>query len=134
MTDSFEVSAFFPVVSAEQIYNGWLDSAAHTAFTGSPAQIDPHGGGKFTAWDGYISGRTLEAEPFGRIVQAWRTTEFPEGSPDSRLEILFEDLDSGAKITLIHTDIPEGQGDNYRQGWAEYYFEPMGRYFSTQSR
>lgn len=134
MTDSLEVSKFFPEVSAKQLYNAWLDSEAHSAFTGSPAQINPDIGSEFTAWDGYISGRTLEAEPFQRIVQAWRTTEFPEDSPDSRLEILIEDMDNGVQVTLVHSGIPAGQGENYRQGWGEYYFDPMQRYFSTKQR
>ena len=134
MAESFEISTFFPAISAEQIYKAWLDSEEHSAFTGSPAQINPGVGGKFTAWDGYIYGKTLEAEPFRRILQAWRTTEFPEHSPDSQLEILIEEVDNGGKVTLIHTDIPDGQGDDYRQGWEEYYFKPMQRYFSAEQR
>ena len=112
MAESFEVSTFFPTISAERIYRSWLDSDEHSAFTGSPAQIDPGVGGKFTAWDGYINGKTLKAEPFQRIVQAWRTTEFPEQTPDSQLEILVEEVDGGAKVTLIHTDIPDGQAED----------------------
>jgi activator of HSP90 ATPase len=131
MTESFEISAVFPDVSAEQIYRSWLNSKAHSSFTGSPAQIDGRIGGMFTAWDGYISGRTLEMEPYRRILQAWRTTEFPEDSPDSRLEIIIEEAKGGTKITLRHTEIPAGQGDNYREGWEEYYFLPMVGFFSA---
>jgi activator of HSP90 ATPase len=134
MAESFEISTFFPTISAERIYHSWLDSDEHSAFTGSPAQFDPGVGGKFTAWDGYIYGKTLKTEPFQRILQAWRTTEFPEQSPDSQLEILIEGVDGGAKVTLIHTDFPDGQGGDYRQGWEEYYFEPMQRYFSAEQR
>ena len=132
MAESFEVLTFFPSITAQQMYNAWLDSETHSAFTGSPAQIDPQVGGQFTAWDGYIQGQTLETEPFRRILQAWRTTEFPEGSPDSRLEILIEEVNDGVQITLVHSDIPEGQGEDYRQGWSEYYFDPMGRYYSAE--
>ena len=64
MTEAFEVSAFFPGQTAEKIYNAWLDSQAHTAMTGAPAEIDPVVGGKFTAWDRYIQGKTLAAEPY----------------------------------------------------------------------
>ena len=131
MTDSFEISVIIPAVTSQQIYEAWLDSAAHTAFTGSPARIDRQGAAEFTAWDGYISGKTLQAEPFHRILQSWRTTGFPAGSPDSQLEILIEDLDSGAQVTLVHSGIPVGQGKDYLQGWDEYYFEPMKRYFSA---
>jgi activator of HSP90 ATPase len=132
MAESFEVFTFFRGITAQQLYNAWLDSQAHSAMTGSPAEVDPVVGGSFSAWDGYIQGQTLETEPFQRIVQAWRTTEFPEGSPDSRLEILIEGADNGVQFTLVHSGIPEGQSEDYRQGWSEYYFDPMGRYFSAE--
>ena len=130
MLESFEISAFFPARSPQEIYTAWLDGQAHSAMTGSPAQVDPAVGGQFSAWDGYIQGQTLETERYRRILQAWRTTEFPEDSPDSRLEILIEGVDGGAQVTLLHSEIPHGQGEDYRQGWAEFYFEPMGDYFS----
>ena len=96
--------------------------------TGNPAHV----GGKFKAWDGYIFGSTLELEPDQRIVQAWRTSEFPDNAPDSRLEILLEKVTEGTKVTLIHNDMPEDQIDSYRQGWEDFYFKPMKEYFSKQ--
>jgi activator of HSP90 ATPase len=117
----------------ERLYGAWLDSAAHSAFTGSPAQIDPQIGGRFSAWGGYIEGTTLELEPYRRIVQTWRTTEFPEGSADSRLEVLLEEAGLGqTRLTLLHSEIPEGQGQGYLQGWEEFYFQPMLANFSGQ--
>lgn len=131
MADYFEVSAFFPNVSAKQLFMSWLDSEDHSAFTGSPAKIDGGINGQFTAWDGYISGRTLELEPHQRIVQSWRTTQFPNDSPDSRLEVTLHEADDGTFITLHHTNIPTGQGEDYRTGWEEYYFKPMRAFFSA---
>ncbi len=129
MQESIECSIVLPV-SVEQLYRAWLDSAAHSSFTGSPADIDPRVGGRFTAWDGYIEGVTLEMEPYRRILQAWRTSEFPEGSPDSRLEILLEDAgQSQTRLALLHSEIPDGQGLSYLQGWEDYYFQPMQEYF-----
>lgn len=99
--------------------------------TGNPANVDGKVGGKFSAWDGYIFGSTLEFEPNQRIVQAWRTTEFPDNAPDSRLEILFEEAAKGTKVTLIHSNMPADQVDSYRQGWEDFYFKPMKEYFAT---
>jgi activator of HSP90 ATPase len=75
-------------------------------------------------------GKNLELEPPRRILQSWRTTEFPEGAPDSMLEILIEPDGDGSKLTLIHTEIPEGQSEDYKQGWKDYYFALMKAYFS----
>lgn len=127
-TESLQLSWTLPVPPAE-VYRAWLDSEAHGRFTGSKAQVEPGVGGQFSAWDGYIQGRTLELEPERRIVQAWRTAEFPEGSDDSRLELLLEPAAEGTCITLVHTEIPEGQGSSYRKGWGEFYATPMARYF-----
>ena len=126
--ESFTVSTTLPA-TPEDIYNAWLSSEGHTAMTGSPAEVVPEIGGAFKAWDGYIWGKTLEMEQHHRIVQAWRTSQFPEESPDSRVEILLENVGDSTKITLKHTEIPDGQGEGYKQGWEDFYFTPMLKYF-----
>jgi len=128
MPEEFSMSTVLKA-EAEKIYRAWLSTKGHTAMTGSPAKVEAKVGGLFTAWDGYISGKTLELKPYTRFVQAWRTTEFPEDSPDSRVEVLLEAAKDGTKLTLKHTNIPEGQADGYKKGWKEFYFEPMKKYF-----
>lgn len=128
--ESFTISTSLPA-SPEDIYNAWLSSEGHSEMTGSPAEVQAEVGGAFKAWEGYIWGKTLEMEPHRRIVQAWRTSEFPEDSPDSRVKILLEEDDTGTKITLKHTHIPDAQGERYKQGWDDFYFTPMRKYFST---
>jgi activator of HSP90 ATPase len=119
-------------VTPEILYHDWLDSNSHSQFTGAAAQIAPEVGGAFTAWDGYISGTTIELESPRRILQQWRTTEFPSDSPDSILEILFIPTDLGTRLILNHSNIPDGQGDSYFTGWQDYYFEPMLEYYKQK--
>ncbi len=129
MQNEFTISTVLPA-PPETVFRAWLSSEGHAAMTGSPARIEPRVGGAFTAWDGYISGRTAALKPYTRIVQDWRTTEFPDGSPDSRLELVLEPVEGGTKLTLTHSNIPEGQADSYKDGWDESYFTPMKEYFS----
>lgn len=129
MKNGFKLSAVIPAAPAE-IYKAWLNTKGHTAMTGSTAKVDGRIGGKFTAWDGYIFGSTLELIPDQFIVQAWRTSEFPDEAPDSLVEISFKETKGGTKLTLTHSQIPEGQADSYRQGWEDFYFTPMQAYFS----
>ena len=129
MTESIEVSTIL-AASPERVYKAWMDSKEHGLFTAEIVEIDPNPGGCFTAGSGYIEGTTLELEPYRRILQAWRTTEFPEDSPDSVLELLFEAAPGGTLLTLKQSKIPDGQGESYRQGWIEFYFTPMEKYFS----
>ena len=131
MSDSLKLSTTL-AAAPQRVYRAWLDGSEHAAFTGGAAKVDPRVGGSFTAWDGYIHGTTLELEPERRIVQAWRTTEFPDDSPDSRLVVLLEAVPEGTRLTLLHTRVPAGQGEGYRQGWEDYYFAPMREYFRAQ--
>lgn len=128
MKNGFTLSEVFNAKPSE-IYSAWLASDGHSAITGSPANVDGKVGGKFSAWDGYIFGSTLELTPDQRIVQAWRTSEFPDDAPDSRIEILLEEVTGGTKVTLTHSDMPEDQVESYRQGWEDFYFKPMREYF-----
>lgn len=128
MEPRIKISANFPV-SAKKLYDAWLSSRVHSDFTGAKAQIDPRQGSSFSISNGYITGSNLTLQPYGRIVQHWRTTEFPEGSPDSKLEVLFEKHNSGTKLTIIHTQLPSGDEKKYEKGWKDHYIKPMKLYF-----
>jgi activator of HSP90 ATPase len=132
MTEELKLTAIIPA-SPKEIYEAWMNSKKHSAMTGSEAKVDPRVDGVFTAWDEYIEGKTLKLELNQRIVQKWRTTEFPEDAPDSNIELILEKTEDGTRLTLIHTDIPAGQSDNYKQGWDDFYFVPMRSYFEKSS-
>ncbi len=129
-TESFELHITL-ATPPDQVFEAWLDDEEHSAFTGGEARIDPEVGGAFTAWDGYIEGRTLIKEPPRRIVQSWRTSDFAADDADSQIELIFDDDGKGGtKLTLRHSAIPEGQSARYEQGWREFYFDTMVEYFS----
>jgi len=131
MATSFTISTILPA-EAKAIYHAWLDSREHAAFTGSAAQIEPNVGGTFRVWDGYITGQTIVLEPYSRIIQSWRTTEFPPHAPDSRVEIALKSAPGGTKLTLKHSQIPEGQAEDYKKGWKDFYFSPLAAYFHQE--
>jgi uncharacterized protein YndB with AHSA1/START domain len=130
MSDSIEL---FTVLAAppERVYRAWMDSADHAAFVRGQAEIDARVGGEYRIFDGYITGKTTVLEPPRRVVQTWRTTEFPEESPDSILEVLFDAAGSGCRLTLKHREIPDGQGPKYEEGWKEHYFPGMQDFFGA---
>ncbi len=112
---------------AKRLYQAWLYSEQHSKMTGAEATCSDIEGEAFTAWDGYISGVNIELNENQRIVQTFRTTEFPEDEGDSKIEITLSEMDGKCEFTLMHTNIPEGQSD-YKKGWIEHYFEPMAEY------
>jgi uncharacterized protein YndB with AHSA1/START domain len=130
MTNSLHLKTTIPAATIQQVYEAWMDSRKHADFTGDQADIQPEVGGSFTIGGGYITGQNLELEPYRRIVQAWRTTEFPDAAPDSWLEVILEDTPEGCSLILNQKNLPEDQVDSYRDGWQEYYFEPLQKYFA----
>jgi uncharacterized protein YndB with AHSA1/START domain len=127
--ESFSVSEVIPA-PPDQIYSAWLDTATHSAFTGEEAMVEPFVGGRHTAFGGYSEGTTLELHPGRRIVQTWRSKDFPEGSPDSRLEVTLEETLGGTMVTILHSEIPTGQGEQYREGWVKYYLQALKDFFA----
>jgi uncharacterized protein YndB with AHSA1/START domain len=128
MAYEFTIADVLPA-TPQAVYDAWMSDDGHTEMTGGTAEIDPRVGGDFTAWDGYITGRTLALEPGRRIVQAWRSSDFEDADPDSQIEVLLAAVPEGTEITLRHTAIPDGQS-GYEQGWRENYFDPMRDYFA----
>lgn len=129
--DSFIISSIFPVKS-DLLYRAFLDSKTHSEFTGSPAQVDDKIGGVFTAWDGYISGTIIGLEENKSIKQKWRTTDFDDDDEDSLLEIDFIEEKGRTTVVLKHSNLPEGTGDEYRQGWEDFYLTPLKEYFEKK--
>ncbi len=128
MSDSIKLSVTLSA-TPRVVYEAWLDSEKHSEFTGSKAEIQRKVGTNFTAEDGYIQGMNLTLYRFKKIIQTWRTTDFPEGSEDSNLEVNLDLVKNGTKLTIIHTNLPEGDGLKYRKTWRENYFTPMKEYF-----
>lgn len=115
--------------TAKEIYTSWLDSEGHTNMTGGEATMSDKIGEGFTAWDGYIKGKNIALEPYKRILQSWRTSQFEENEKDAQLEVLLNETDGQTELTLIHTNVPES-GEHYKKGWDDHYFQPMKTYFS----
>jgi activator of HSP90 ATPase len=118
-----------PNSSPEKVYKAFLSSKEHAEFTGSPARINAKTGAKFTVWDGYVTGRNISLVKGKKIEQEWRTTEFPEGYPDSLLKISLKKKGDGTELTMIQSKVPASQVKRYDEGWYESYWNPLKAYF-----
>lgn len=114
----------------EKVYEAFMNARIHSEFTGSKATCEPVVGGRFTAWDGYISGKNIELEQGKKIVQEWKTTEWPTGYSPSRFELTLKKVKNGTKIIMVHSNVPEEQAAELAKGWNEFYWTPLKEYFS----
>lgn len=129
MKNKIKLSCVLPV-KKDVVYKAWLSSKEHSAFTGSAAKMSAKVGGAYSAYNGYINGKNLKLEPNKYILQSWHASDFTEDAEDSMLEVLLEANPKGSKLTLIHSGLPESRMDEFKQGWKDFYFKPMKKYFS----
>jgi activator of HSP90 ATPase len=120
-----------PDATPLDVFRAFTSSKIHSEVTGSPAKVNARIGGKFTAWDGYITGKNLKLVKGKKIVQEWRTTEWPsESTHPSILDISLKQTAKGTQLKMIHSKIPSKKlARDYDAGWYSSYWNPMKRYF-----
>jgi len=118
----------------DTLFDMYLDAAEHAAFTGLPVTLAPHAGGAFSAFDGMLSGKILHIEPKTLIVQTWRSGNWPLTAMDSVLTLSFWPADDGARIELVHANVPEEDFAGVSQGWEKYYWRPWHDYLIGKSQ
>lgn len=116
-----------------RLFKAWLSAKEHAAFTGQAAEVEPRAGTRHAAWGGYIHGWTLSVDADERrFVQAWRTTDFASGDPDSVVTVTVTRSKNGARVEIVHADLPEGSGARYQKGWEDFYLDPLRKYFALE--
>jgi activator of HSP90 ATPase len=112
----------------DKLFDMYLDPVVHAAFTGLPVTLETHAGGAFRAFDGMLSGKILHIEPKTLIVQTWRSGNWPLTAMDSVLTLSFWPAQDGARIELVHANVPEEDFAGVSQGWEKYYWTPWHDY------
>ncbi len=133
MARTISLAASMPV-DPELLYDMYLDSHRHSAFTGSPVTIDSKPGSPFQAFDGALRGTILHTQPRRLIVQSWRSVNFDESDLDSILILSFWPKPGGARIELLQVNVPEGDFAGVSEGWAKFYWNPWREYLEAQSK
>ena len=112
--------------TAKEVFEALADSKKHSAFTGAAARIEKKVNGKFSSYDGYCHGYTMELDANKKIVQAWHFAE--DGWPDDHFSIctfLLEQNGNKTKLRFTQTDVPEHKAAALADGWKEYYWKPL---------
>ncbi len=111
-----------------EVYGALMDSKKHAKFTGGRASVSRAVGGKFTAFDGYITGFNLELKKDKKIIQAWTCTEWPVGHY-SVVTFSLKPVQQGTQLVFTHIGVPANKAASISSGWKEYYWKPMEKMF-----
>ena len=109
------------------VYNALMNEKKHSQFTGERAKIRGKAGAPFSCYDGYITGITLELEPAKRIVQAWRSQNWPEGHYSIVTFALFK-KSGGTQLRFKQIGVPANDYARKNQGWRMHYWQPLKQY------
>jgi activator of HSP90 ATPase len=115
--------------SPHDIYESLIDEKKHAQFTGAKVKLNRKTGGKFSIWDGEISGENLELVPDKKIVQTWRYSDWPAGE-FSTATFSLEAVDGGTRLTLNQSGVPDESYEDIKQGWKDYYWIPLKKYLA----
>jgi activator of HSP90 ATPase len=94
------------------------------------SRINPHVGGAFALFGGYITGRQLELVRNQRIVQAWRAASWSEGIY-SVARFQLQAHGAGCRIVFDHTGIPSDDARSLAEGWQSHYWEPLRKLLAS---
>lgn len=135
-TSTIKHTVLIPNATPLEVFGTLTSSKLHSEVTGSPAKVNARVGAKFTAWDEYITGKNLKLVKGKKIIQEWRTTEWPDETiPSSILDISLKQTTKGTELKMVHSKIPSEQlARNYDTGWYESYWNPMKRYFKNKNK
>ncbi len=107
-----------------EVYEALMDSRKHSRFTGSRAVISRKVGGKFTAYDDYISGTNIELVPDRKIVQSWHASEWAPGHM-SRVTFRLTPVPAGVRLQFSQSGVPDEFHAAIKQGWIDSYWKPL---------
>ena len=110
--------------SPGQLYSTYLDSKKHGAVIGSKVSITPKVGGRFSAFNGGLSGKILHLVRNEAIIQTWRSSGWSKNTPDSVLILTFSKTPKGAQVNLVHANVPDKDVSGVKQGWNNFYWKP----------
>lgn len=107
-----------------EVYEALMDSRRHGRFTGAKARVSRKVGGRWSVFGGGLSGTNLELVPDRKIVQSWRSSDWPEGHY-SRATFALRRVSGGTRLSFTQSGVPDAHVASIKQGWIDYYWTPM---------
>ncbi|KAF0976057.1 hypothetical protein FDP41_004733 [Naegleria fowleri] len=112
-----------------KIFEFFTEPAIISQYTQSKAESEKKEGGKFSLFNGKVSGTFVEFVPNKKIVQKWRFNDWPENAT-STVTLTFDDTGNGETTVKLHqVDIPYKDSNGYfvkekvESGWTENFFK-----------
>jgi len=112
----------------KKLYKFYMDSKLHTELIGSKAVVSSEAGSRFSAFGGDLKGKMLDAKNGKMIIQTWRASNWDKDVLDSILILIFNEIETGTELEMIHANVPDFETTGVKEGWNSYYWKPWKAY------
>ncbi len=100
---------------------------------GGPARVQPRVNGKYSLWDGEMSGLIKEIDFPHRLSYTLREASWDSSQLDSLVAWELEEGPRGTRLTLRHSGLPTRRiREIHNEGWGEYYLGPLKAYLEKR--
>ncbi len=113
----------------EEVWASLTKASIIEKWGAGPATFVAEVDGKFSLWGGDIYGKNTKVEPQKLLVQEWYSTSTPEQK--YTVSFMLEKIESATKVTLIHENVLLQDEEDFAEGWASFYFEPIKALLET---
>ncbi len=118
-----------------EVFRALVDGRIVDEWGGGPARIQPRPGGRYSLWDGEMSGVVREVETPFRLVYTLRESSWEDNCLDSLVTWTLREVARGTEITLRHTGLPSRKiRDIHFEGWGDYFLGPIKAYLERMQR
>jgi len=114
--------------SVDELYRALTDKEMVRAFTQNMAQMDAEKGGRFSLFNGNVTGEFTELVTSKTIGMRWRFKTWPD-EHYSNVTIELTQKDDGTELRLTQTGIPTAEYDRTKEGWLNYYWKSIKQTF-----
>jgi len=117
---------YFINATPEEVFAAITNPFTIELWSGYPAQMEAKEGTEFSIFDGDISGRNISITENKQLVQEWYFGDRPE---QSIVTINLQPHQEGTKVNLEHTNVPDEEVEEFKDGWNEYYWGAIKEFF-----
>lgn len=104
------------------------DQALIRRWSGQDAVLELKEGGKFEMFDGWATGKVLQATN-SLLSYTWKTEDWGPETAESLVTYELKPSGKGTLVILSHTGLPDQQErDSHETGWSDFFFEPLEDY------
>ena len=132
MTKTIAQKVLFKNTTPQVLYSLYMDAKKHSLVTGAKAVISEKEGSKFTIYDGYSGGKTLQVVKNKLIVQSWRASDWNKTDVDSTVVFLFEQKGKDTVVHFTQVNLPANQANDLKKGWVDFYWKPWKQYLAKR--